>query len=214
MDQRLDQPTLPSDKLRQEVVLGHHPVGCSVFSILVSVAMASTLVLLPFASAVQNMSIYFRARKVGATVKADAEQRFRAFIGKEPDLMDVSTGAYGDNVRVVSGTGIALAAGRLYVMDGGVAAEIPWVLIRTWNWTIKGCASDEGSVAHTPDETPMVMVNENARGRITAHRSSGFTIVTRDIQKSEWRFNTIDEKLCVKWMEVLNQMNEGTMTQR
>ena len=180
----------------------------------IGAVMAVSIILIPFQTFVLNIGIWINARKKMAAVKAEADERFRRFIGAEAEHIDVAAGSFGAHVRQISGTGIAYVKGRLYVMDEGVAAEIPWPQIRSWTWNIVGWNSQEGPSAHARDDTPMVMIHDNARGRITAHRESGFTITTRDIQKSTWRFNTIDEKLCTKWMEVLHQMDEGALARR
>ena len=60
----------------------------------------------------------------------------------------------------------------------------------------------------------MCLIHKAQKPRIIAHRASGFTIVTRDLGKIEWRFATIDKAVCTKWMEILRQMNEGELPAR
>jgi hypothetical protein len=105
---------------------------------------------------------------------------------------------------------MAYSEGRLFVCEEGVAAEIPWDSIRSWTWNVEGHESTQLYGRHDVGTT--VQVNAaNWRARTLAERASGFTVVTADIEKPEWRFQTSDTTVLKKWMEILQQMKEGKL---
>ena len=179
--------------------------------LLVGAALCSTIILWPVV--VIAAGTYIAARRRTWQVGAAAKDFLRDFVGAEPRFMDAACGPYGANLGSVTGAGIAYADGRLYVLEEGTAAEIPWPQVRSWSYDIRGWETVEGGADHDP-VTPMCLVHKAQRPRIVAHRASGFTIVTRDVGKNEWRFATIDKAVCTKWMEILRQMNEGELPAR
>ena len=104
-------------KLRTERLMGKTFVSPGPVFFVIGVIMAVSLILIPFQTFVLNIGIWINARKKMATVKAEAKERFQRFIGAEAEHMDVAAGSIGTHVRQISGTGIAYAQGRLYVMD-------------------------------------------------------------------------------------------------
>lgn len=203
-----------SGQIRTSAPMGRLFVRPGAISVIISILLMCTLVLLPFTYVPIGISTMLDAKRKTKRTKQEAERFLRDFIGREPQFIDCGTGGAGTNLMEITGTGIAYADGRLYVLDQGVAAEIPWSQVRSWNWNILGWTSDEGPEAHAPDSTPMVEITRNSVGRITAHRNSGFTIVTKDIHKTDWRFTTIDSAVCKKWMEILRKMDEGALGRR
>ena len=188
-------------------------VGTNPLLLLIGAALCLTLVLDPFGQGVTTVGTYLNARKRTRQVGGAAKDFLRDFIGAETRFMDADCGAYGANLGSVTGTGIAYADGRLYVLEEGTGAEIPWSQVRSWSWEIEGWETVASGGDHAPD-TSMCLVPKAQKPRIIAHRASGFTIVTRDLKKIEWRFATIDKAVCAKWSEILRQMNEGELPAR
>ena len=201
------------EPIRSERLMAEVRVGMNVPLALISGLLVSTIVLYPVGNALFGLGSYLGARKMTRQVGEAAGQFLRDFIGSEPRFMDAWCGGYGANLGSVTGTGIAYAEGRLYVLEEGTAAEIPWSQVRSWSWEIQGWETVASGGDHAPD-TPMCLVHKAQKPRIIAHRASGFTIVTRDVEKTEWRFTTIDKAVCAKWMEILRQMSEGELPAR
>ena len=141
----------------------------------------------------------------------DYGESFASFIGKEPKYIDVGITLTKENKYTC--TGIAYSDGRLYIVDDGIAAELPWNKIRSWSWSIAGL--NEFFTVGLSDLTTSLSVNrrniQQARAQI---KSSGFFVTVQDIDKPEWRFKTTDEAVCKRWQEIITQMNEGGLATR
>ena len=208
-----ESPTATREVIRTERLLAGAHVRPNVPLALLGAALASTIILLPFANLLLTLATYVGARKRTRLVGEAAVKALRAFVGSEPRFLDAGCSGFSANLNVMSGSGIAYADGRLFVMEEGRAAEIPWSQVRSWSWDIQGWQTEAGGADYAPD-TPMCLVHKTQGPRIVAHRASGFTIVTRDIEKTTWRFTTINRALCTKWMEILRQMDEGELPAR
>lgn len=75
-----------------------------------------------------------KGKEAMAKAGDDAKAALTEFIGKEPEYIDTGMAMAGK--QSYSGTGIALSDGRLYILDEGVAAELPWIRIRRWSWNV------------------------------------------------------------------------------
>ncbi len=199
-------------KVRQERIVSVRTVGVGL-GWLIIVPLCLTIVGILFA--LPLMVIFGRFSEASATRKllAEARQAFPAFIGQKAEYFDVGACGYGSNLKELSAAGMAYAGGRLFVLEEGVAAEIPWELIRSWKWKTEGASQTQlyGQVDFG-SQMQVGAANQNARAQ--AFRESGFTITTADIDKPEWRFQTDDERVLKKWMEILTQMNEGRLPRR
>ena len=99
-------------------------VGTNPLLLLIGAALCSTLILYPFGWGAMTVGTYLNARKRTRQVGEAAKDFLRDFIGAEPRFMDAGCGGYGADLGSVTGTGIAYADGRLYVLEEGTAAEI------------------------------------------------------------------------------------------
>ena len=201
-------------KIRQQRVVGTKSVSVG-FGWLVIVIIPLCLTIIGIFVAAPLMTILQRLKASSAAKKLAAEGRkaFVAFIGREAEYLDVDACGYGSNLKQLSAAGMAYAGGRLFVLEEGVAAELPWELIRSWKWRTEGASQTQlyGNV-DIGSQMQVRTANQNARAR--AYRASGFTITTADIDKPEWHYQTDDEKTLKKWMEILTQMDEGRLPRR
>ena len=163
--------------------------------------------------------VYFSLRPViyarsgtsnNRTAEQEARENFPRFIGKPPTYMDIGSVGVGQDLQAASASGIAYADGRIFVLEEGVAAEIPWDRIRSWNWNVDGYSQTELHGPHAGN-VRLSVARSNQVARVLAFRSSGFVVVTSDIEKPEWRFQTRDEAVLKKWAEILTQMSEGRL---
>ncbi len=196
-------------KVRQARIIGIRSVGVG-FGWLIIVPLGLTIVGLLFAMPL--IIIFSRLSEASATRKLveEAQESFPKFIGAKAEYIDVAACGYGSNLQELSASGMAYADGRLFVLEEGVAAEIPWDLIRSWRWNTEGASQTElyGNVDNT---TRMQVGAANQNARALAFRQSGFTLVTADVDKPEWRFQTDDQGVLKRWMEILTQMKEGRL---
>ena len=112
----------------------------------------------------------------------------------------------------VTGAGIAYHDGRVFVLEAGVAAEIPWKRIRNYQWSVDGYDKYTNLGLNPGASIHSAALTEKARQE--AHQKSGFFITTSDIDHPRWHFQTMDVGVCEKWQEILNQMSEGTLPRR
>lgn len=203
----MDQNIMLSPELRTQHLINHRHVGIR-FGWLIIIPLIFTVV--GIIIALPLMWIINKVSTSSATehLTDEARAKLAAFIGRQPKYMDVAMCGYGSNLSKVSASGMAYADGRLYILEEGVAAEIPWDEIRDWKWNIDGHSVTQ---LYGPNDVGIALqvAQANANARAVAHRASGFTITTADIDKPEWRFQTTDEKVLKKWMEILTQMKEG-----
>ena len=203
----MDQNLNFSPKLRTQQLINPRYVGirlgwfiivpliCTIIGILIAVPLMMILQRIGQSSATKQLT-------------AEARAKFPAFIGRPTKYMDVAMCGYGTNLSKASASGMAYADGRLYILEEGVAAEIPWDDIRTWTWNINGHSVTE-LYGRSNVGIEMQVAQSNANAKAVAHRASGFTIKTANIDKPDWRFQTADEEVLKKWMEILTQMKEG-----
>ena len=165
--------------------------------------------------AVPLMTILQRLKASSATkgLAAEGREAFAAFIGQKAEYLDVDACGYGSNLKEMSAAGMAYAGGRLFVLEEGVAAELPWELIRSWKWRTEG-ASQTHLYGDVDIASQMQIGAANQNAQALAYRASGFIITTADIDKPEWHYQTDDEKVLKKWLEILTQMKEGRLPRR
>ena len=88
--------------------------------------------------------------------------------------------------------------------------HVAGIRIRSWNRQVDDYSQIELHGRHDMGTQISVLASNDA-ARVAAHRASGFTISTTDIEKPKWRFQTADKVVLQKWHEVLTQMNEGRL---
>ncbi len=203
------QTVAHSSTLRTQRIVGVRSVALRLGWLVVGPLMLTVVGIL---LAVPLMEIFTRFGEASASraLKAEADSKFRSFIGRTPRYFDVEACGYGSHLKKLSAAGMAYADGRLYVLEEGVAAEIPWDMIRSWKWNIDGASQTE-LYGNANMGTQLQVGAANQTARAIAHRASGFTVTTADVDKPEWRYQTTDEKVLKRWMEILTQMNEGRL---
>ena len=149
-----------------------------------------------------------KSRAIVGKIKSEATAALSNFIGKEPEYIDTDLGLVSRGI--VSGSGIAYSDGRLYILDAGLAAEIPWSCVRNWRWKIAGRAGGF-AMGRSAVEVNMELAKQSADAAMRQHLESGFTIAVSNIDKPEWRFMTTNEVVLKRWEEILTQMNEGRL---
>jgi hypothetical protein len=199
-------------RIRQQRIVDVHSVGVGLgWLIIVPLCLTIVGILLaaPLMMILHRMSI----SSANCRILREANQAFPAFIGTKPEYLDVTVCGYGSNLKQLSASGMAYAGGHLYVLEEGVAAELPWDLIRSWTWKIEGASRTELYGNHDIG-TQMHVGSTNQNNAALAFRQSGFKIVTADIDKPEWRFQTDNAAVLKKWMEIMTQMHEGRLPRR
>lgn len=139
----------------------------------------------------------------------EARQKLRHFVGKKIPYLDVvPAGAKGDLSSVTaSAIGFDPESMSVYVLDNGLAAEIPWELIREWRWEVSGYVKTEVYGADVGMKVAASARNQDARA--DAARKSGLFISVADINHPEWQFVCADPSLLKRWNELLIQVREG-----
>jgi len=155
-------------------------------------------------------------KKAIAALKPVARKAMIGFIGSEPKYLDASGTVMADwNPVRLSGTGIAIKDDLLYVMQDGEIAQIPWGLIRSWEWRIEGTSSarliKQGVPAGVAAAIQLQANEANADASAAAYRDSGLFITVADIDRPIWQFRTVDEKTLRRWDEILRQVKEGRL---
>jgi len=139
------------------------------------------------------------------SVLAESEMRFQEFVGPNADYINTTIAPVPGRDNRFSGTGIGFRDGKIYMMHAGVAAQIPWNSVRSWWYEIQGIERSLVSVTNHAG----VAVPHYADNSADALRRSGFFVRVADIDHPEWQFQTMDESLVRKWLEIFNQINEG-----
>lgn len=143
-------------------------------------------------------------------IPSAARDGLTRFTGGQPKYIAIGKAHLPD--KKLTGTGIAYRDGRLFVLDAGVAAEIPWSRIRSYRWSVEGY--DQYTNPGLNPGVSMQAAGMTEEARQQAHRASGIFITTSDIDHPVWHFQTMDVAVCRKWNEILNQMSEGTLPSR
>jgi len=144
-----------------------------------------------------------RAAQTARNWNKRVRKRFVDFIGKEPQYIDVSVFGYDNGFK---GTGMAYSDGYIYIMQGGYAAEFEWHEVREWSYRI------ENPDLIMPRNLTSASVNHiyyNMRSAGMAAAASGFALRVSSIEAPSWQFTTSDQRICEKWMEICNQLNEN-----
>ncbi len=115
-------------------------------------------------------------------------------------------------------TGAAYDGSWLYIIEDGVCAQIPFALVRSWQWRIEAYKDPEIHVnvtvngAHAGPALPdFARSTAVARGIALAKLASGLTIQVADVGKPTWRFTTDNRAALERWHEILTQMREGKL---
>lgn len=152
-----------------------------------------------------------KGKRITKEYAATARTKLVDFVGKEPEYIDTGFSLVGK--EKYSGTGIAYSDGRIFILDSGLAAELPWSCIRSWTWSVAGL-NKVFTVGRSDFATNLDVGIQNAQATGDQLRSSGFSITVQDINKPEWCFQTVDEAACKRWNEIVTQMNEGLLDKR
>lgn len=198
--------------IRTERLIGVHNTGYGMWNILIVPLM---LTIIGLVIALPLMILVHQLKKASArdAIEAGLRTKFPAFIGRKPEYIDTAVCGFGNNLSNLSGSGIAYAGGRIFIVEEGLAAEIPWEDIRSWTWNVEG--HNVTQVYGASDfATSFQVSNANVAAKSTAERASGFTVTTASIDKPDWRFQTVDVTVLKRWMEIFNQMNEGRLERR
>ena len=140
------------------------------------------------------------------SMKSEAEERIRAAIGRAPLRMEATASKLPDSPRI-GASGIAWDGDRLYIMEAGELATIPWSDVRSWTWRIPGYSK---SVAYGGGLNTAAQVwNENASAQVEAAANSGFFVQVADLDRPTWHFQCSDRRVLERWYEILNQIKEG-----
>jgi hypothetical protein len=145
------------------------------------------------------------ARSKEGSLQRETKLRFQEFVGPNADYIDTDIALVPGRRKRFSGTGIALKEGKIYMMDSGMAAHIPWNFIRSWRYEIQGVERSLVGVTNYSG----VLVPQYSENREEAYRGSGFFVTVADIEYPEWQFQTMNKNLAKKWLEIFNQINEG-----
>lgn len=139
----------------------------------------------------------------------DTESTFTKFIGRP--VKYINTILAGNDGFDICGSGLAYENGVVYIMEKGLAAKIPWADIRNWSWSIDGYDTTTvygGSLSNNiAGNLQAAMENQNCQA--AAVRASGFFIEVADIDYPRWQYQTVDQKVLTRWMEIFKQANEG-----
>lgn len=198
--------------IRTERLIGVHNTGYGMWNILIIPLM---LTIIGLVIAFPLMILVHQLKKASArdAIETGLRTKFPAFIGRNPEYIDTAVCGFGDNSNDLSGSGIAYAGGRIFIVEEGLAAEIPWEDIRSWTWNVEGHSVTQ--VYGTSDfATNFQVANANHAAKSTAERASGFTVKTANIDKPDWRFQTADTTVLKRWMEIFAQMKEGRIERR
>ena len=200
--------SIRTERLVQVFVTGIGPI-----TIIIAILMSFTLIGIPFALGLMSgKAAWNRSRAVFKTIRL-ANVSFPKFVGGSPRYLDITATGVGRSMHHVSASGIAWADGRLFVMEDGVAAEIPWARIRSWTWKIEGWETTDLYGINAPHQRIKVQ-RQNAEATEFAAQASGFVISVSDVEKPEWKFGCTDAKVLKKWHEILNQMKSGDLPRR
>lgn len=198
--------------IRTERLIGVHNTGYGMWNILI---VPLFLTIVGMVIGYPLMILVHQIKKAAArdAIEAGLRTKFPAFIGRKPEYIDTAVCGFGSNLSDLTGSGIAYAGGRIFIVEEGVAAEIPWGDIRSWSWNVEG--HDVTRVYGAGDiQTNMQVAGANHKAKSAAERASGFTVKTASIDKPDWRFQTADVTVLKRWMEIFAQMKEGRIERR
>ncbi|WP_141415243.1 hypothetical protein [Caenispirillum bisanense] len=159
-----------------------------------------------------TLPIYFlNQKKIGkrwiSDIESEANKKFIEFVGQNPKYVDIFITDAGD--KYMSASALAYRDGRLFVMENGLAAEIPWAAVRSWSYEVV----EAGKMVTTSNNLfdKMDVGKINRRMQDEADKKSGLKIFVADVDKPVWFLMTSDEGILTKWHEIFNQINEGTL---
>ncbi len=171
---------------------------------IIIVLMSLTIILALPAYGLYAISRTLCAKGLTERKSEEAKAVFLKFIGKKPKYINTDWMPIGDGS--ISGTGIALSDGALYLMDKGVAAKIQFPEIRTWRWIVPG--ADRIRVIRGNHLDHMAANRQNANAALIAYLDSGIFVSVHDIDKPEWQFMSKDVEILKRWHEILLQGRE------
>jgi hypothetical protein len=67
----------------------------------------------------------------------EGRDAFLAFIGSPPDRLDIQGAIDKKTFSRVTVTGLACVGRTIFIVDNGVAAEVPWDAVRGWGWNLE-----------------------------------------------------------------------------
>jgi hypothetical protein len=205
----MEKEELDHAGVRSEKILQNSEIRIGIALNLFFIATFWTIILLPIIFKIKKTKIEEEERKILEIAK----QKFVKFIGADVQYGDAEIVRSNTSSSLVNVSGMAYADGRIYVLEEGVAAEIPWLNIRAREWRVDGAAQTR--IYGRVDVGSAIWADvDNLIARKQAESRSGFIIKTKDIEKSEWKFQTSNENILKKWMEILAQMQEGRIKAR
>lgn len=146
----------------------------------------------------------FLVRKGLKEIEKKAKIELRKFIGREPDYMDVSFSATMRNgERLASASALAVAKGKVFLVDEGIACELDYDEIRNWKWEIEGYTTYRGTGS---DSLSAALWTRESRANALVN--SGFFVRIADVEKPEWHFVSDDKTLLMKWGEIFTRLDE------
>ncbi|MBP2315090.1 hypothetical protein J2852_004441 [Azospirillum soli] len=173
-----------------------------------------SIVLIPIAVIMYKSSCKKMTEEAEKRLRNQAREWAAKHFGAEPDYLDVARVQIA--VNSINASGFAVSRNRIIVIEKGVAAELPWSSIRSWNWKVSGYEQIRtfGPVGLIQG-AQVDAVNRAQRDQAKAE--SGFFIQVADIEKPEWHVQTDDMKMLKKWHEIFLQLketcNQSTMAQ-
>jgi hypothetical protein len=195
--------------IRSETLVQPNSVSVNPIIGLILIAIGLTIVGIFLAVPLYFIARGFAGRSVADRVKCDSVAKFKKFIGETPQYFDCESVAWNKDPTRLTGTGIAYTAKAIYILDNGMAAEIPWSAIREWRWRIEGYSQTRLIGGNTGQRIENDVINTNAK--VVARTMSGFFVLVSNINKPEWQFTSANETTLKKWNEIFTQINEGRL---
>jgi len=147
-----------------------------------------------------------------AELSRDARARMIEFIGSEPKYVDTCGTAIKEMPGYGTGSGMAVQGDRIFIMENGEIAAVPFSRIRSWTWEIQGRSKIAILGAGPGDHrASMQAIEMNRAASREAALSSGFFLSIADVDKPVWRFGSGDQKVLERWDEILTQLREGLL---
>lgn len=140
------------------------------------------------------------------TLFAEARDAIVREIGHAPKFMDFCMHPSADRETLIAAA-IAYDSRKIYLIENGNLAVIPWKDVRNYSTKIDGY--DQVQTRDKNLATRAATQDQNRDAYQAALLASGLTISVADINKPSWQFICDDAQTLTKWFEILTQVNEG-----
>lgn len=135
---------------------------------------------------------------------------FKQYIGAEPKYINTETARdTGNNQGLLAGSGIAYLAGTIYFMQAGMATQFPVSMLRDFHYNLEGHNTVLLIRGDLGDQMTVNQINQNAA--YSAFKMSGLFLKAADIEHPVWHLMTTDKSVVTRWMEILQQVREGSI---